>query len=45
MVLALTGYVWEAGTGAAFRRDTVLVTSDGPELLTSAPGVPIAPVG
>lgn len=37
MVLALTGYVWEAGTGAAFRRDTVLVTSDGPELLTSAP--------
>jgi Xaa-Pro dipeptidase len=41
MVLALTGYVWEAGTGAAFRRDTVLVTADGPELLTSAPGVPI----
>jgi Xaa-Pro aminopeptidase len=37
MVLALTGYVWEAGTGAAFRRDTVLVTADGPELLTSAP--------
>jgi len=41
MVLALTGYVWEAGTGAAFRRDTVLVTADGPELLTSALGVPI----
>ena len=41
MVLALTGYVWQAGTGAAFRRDTVLVTGDGPELLTSAPGVPI----
>jgi len=41
MVLALTGYVWEAGTGAAFRRDTVLVTGDGPELLTSVPGVPI----
>ena len=37
MVLALTGYVWEAGTGAAFRRDSVLVTSDGPELLTTAP--------
>jgi Xaa-Pro dipeptidase len=37
MVLALTGYVWESGTGAAFRRDTVLVTSDGPELLTTAP--------
>jgi Xaa-Pro dipeptidase len=42
MVLALTGYVWEAGTGAAFRRDTVLVTGDGPELLTTAP---VAPVG
>ncbi|HEY7811680.1 MAG TPA: M24 family metallopeptidase [Nakamurella sp.] len=42
MVLALTGYVWEAGVGAVFRRDTVLVTSDGPELLTSAP---VAPVG
>ena len=41
MVLALTGYVWEAGTGSVFRRDTVLVTGDGPELLTSAPGVPI----
>jgi len=41
MVLALTGYVWEAGTGAAFRRDTVLITGDGPELLTSAPGVPM----
>ena len=37
MVLALTGYVWEAGTGAAFRRDSVLVTSDGPEPLTTAP--------
>jgi len=41
MVLALTGYVWEAGTGAAFRRDTVLVTSDGPELLTTAPAGPV----
>jgi Xaa-Pro aminopeptidase len=37
MVLALTGYVWEAGTGAAFRRDSVLVTGNGPELLTSGP--------
>ncbi len=42
MVLALTGYVWEAGAGAAFRRDTVLVTGDGAELLTTAP---VAPVG
>jgi Xaa-Pro dipeptidase len=37
MVLALTGYVWEAGAGAVFRRDSVLVTSDGPEPLTTAP--------
>ena len=37
MVLALTGYVWEAGSGAAFRRDTVLITDNGPELLTTAP--------
>jgi Xaa-Pro aminopeptidase len=37
MVLALTSYVWEAGVGAAFRRDSVLVTADGPQLLTSAP--------
>jgi Xaa-Pro aminopeptidase len=37
MVLALTGYVWEAGIGAAFRRDSVLVTDNGPELLTTAP--------
>jgi Xaa-Pro aminopeptidase len=37
MVLALTSYVWEAGTGAAFRRDSVLVTENGPELLTTAP--------
>jgi Xaa-Pro aminopeptidase len=37
MVLALTGYVWEAGTGAVFRRDSVLVTDNGPELLTTAP--------
>jgi len=37
MVLALTGYVWEAGTGAVFRRDTVLITDDGPQPLTSAP--------
>jgi Xaa-Pro aminopeptidase len=42
MVLALTGYVWEAGIGAVFRRDSVLVTDNGPELLTTAP---VAPVG
>ena len=30
------------GTGAVFRRDAVLVTGDGPKLLTSDPGVPSA---
>ena len=28
MVLAVTGYVWEAGVGAVFRRDAVLITDD-----------------
>ena len=34
MVLAVTGYVWEQGVGAVFSRDAVLITADGPELLT-----------
>jgi Xaa-Pro aminopeptidase len=37
MVLAVTGYVWEEGVGAVFGREAVLVTSDGPEVLTSSP--------
>ncbi len=37
MVLALTGYVWQQGVGAVFRRDTVAITDSGPELLTAAP--------
>jgi Xaa-Pro dipeptidase len=35
MVLAVTGYVWEEGVGAVFNRDAVLITADGPELLSS----------
>jgi Xaa-Pro dipeptidase len=35
MVLAVTGYVWEQGVGAVFSRDAVLITADGPEVLTS----------
>jgi Xaa-Pro dipeptidase len=35
MVLAVTGYVWEQGVGAIFGRDAVLITADGPEVLTS----------
>jgi Xaa-Pro aminopeptidase len=37
MVLAVTGYVWEQGAGAVFGREAVLVTADGPEVLTSSP--------
>ena len=37
MVLAVTGYVWEKGVGAVFRRDAVLINDDGPEVLTSSP--------
>lgn len=37
MVLSLTGYVWESGVGAVFRRDAVLITDDAAEVLTSSP--------
>ena len=37
MVLALTGYVWQEGVGAVFRRDTVVITDSGPEVLTTSP--------
>ena len=37
MVLAITGYVWQEGVGAIFRRDTVHITDDGAEVLTTSP--------
>ncbi|OMC24597.1 M24 family metallopeptidase [Mycobacterium colombiense] len=37
MVLAVTGYVWEEGVGAVFGREAVLITADGPEVLTASP--------
>lgn len=37
MVLAVTGYVWQEGVGAVFRRDTVRITDDGAEVLTTGP--------
>ncbi|MFG1932410.1 M24 family metallopeptidase [Mycobacterium sp. NPDC048908] len=37
MVLSVTGYVWQDGVGAVFGREAVLITSAGPELLTSSP--------
>ena len=37
MVLAVTGYVWEQGIGGVFGREAVLITPEGPEVLTSSP--------
>ena len=37
MVLAVTGYVWEQGIGAVFGREAVLITAEGPEVLTDSP--------
>src|SRR3984957_16596559 len=37
MVLALTGYVWQEGLGGVLRRDTVLITDEGPDVLTASP--------
>lgn len=37
MVLAITGYVWQRGIGAVFRRDTVRITEDGIAVLTTSP--------
>jgi Xaa-Pro dipeptidase len=42
MVLAVTGYVWQSGIGAVFGREAVLITPDGPEVLTSSPSASIA---
>jgi Xaa-Pro aminopeptidase len=41
MVLAITGYVWQEGLGAVFRRDTVHVTDGGAEVLTTSPSWPV----
>jgi len=37
MVLAITGYVWQQGIGAVFRRDTVHITEGGADVLTTSP--------
>ncbi len=37
MVLALTGYVWQEGLGGVLRRDSLLITDDGPQVLTTSP--------
>lgn len=37
MVLAISGYVWQRGVGAVFRRDTVHITESGVDVLTASP--------
>jgi Xaa-Pro dipeptidase len=37
MVLAVTAYVFQEGTGAVLIREAVLINVDGPEVLTSSP--------
>jgi Xaa-Pro dipeptidase len=37
MVLAITAYVWQEGLGAVLRRDTVHITDDDADVLTSSP--------
>ena len=37
MVLAISGYVWQQGVGAVFRRDTVHITNDGVDVLATSP--------
>jgi Xaa-Pro dipeptidase len=37
MVLAVTGYVWRQGLGAVVRRDTIHITEDGADVLTTSP--------
>jgi hypothetical protein len=44
-VLSVTGYVWQEGVGAVFGRGAVLITADGPEVLTSSPAASHAGAG
>jgi Xaa-Pro aminopeptidase len=37
MVLALTAYVWESGVGAIYGQEPVVITDDGPQLLSTNP--------
>jgi Xaa-Pro aminopeptidase len=36
MVLAVNAYVWQAGVGAVYRQEAVLITDSGPEVLSEA---------
>ncbi len=37
MVLALTAYVWQDGVGAVYGQEPVVITTDGPEALSTTP--------
>jgi Xaa-Pro aminopeptidase len=37
MVLALTAYVWEEGVGGIYGQEPVVITQDGPEMLSTNP--------
>ncbi|MBV9513697.1 MAG: aminopeptidase P family protein, partial [Mycobacteriaceae bacterium] len=45
MVLAVTGYTFSEGVGAVFGRDAILISDDGPEVLTSSPAPMSARIG
>jgi hypothetical protein len=35
--LLAAAYVWQEGLGGVLRRDTVVITDDGPDVLTASP--------
>ena len=37
MVLAVTAYVWEQDVGAAYLQEPIVISADGPEVLTTSP--------
>jgi Xaa-Pro dipeptidase len=37
MAFALTAYVWHEGVGALYGQEPVVITSTGPELLSTTP--------
>ena len=41
MVLALTAYIWKEGVGALYGQEPVLLTPNGPEILSADPFRPI----
>ena len=42
MVVVLQPYLWEAGVGGALGKETLLITTNGPERLSRFPHGPLA---